>query len=125
MRWCLKIWVLFIILCAVSCTHDNQRLEAALSLAGENRAELEKVLRHYEDDTLKYRAARFLIENMPYHTYYDGKELEKFRKYFTCFTHTRKTSSELIDSLKKADGEFLWAVCSGEGMSRSSILPIW
>ena len=42
MRWCLKIWVLFIILCAVSCTHDNQRLEAALSLAGENRAELEK-----------------------------------------------------------------------------------
>ena len=106
MRWCLKIWVLFIILCAVSCTHDNQRLEAALSLAGENRAELEKVLRHYEDDTLKYRAARFLIENMPYHTYYDGKELEKFRKYFTCFTHTRKTSSELIDSLKKADGEF-------------------
>ena len=39
----------------------------ALTHAGENRMELEKVLRHYEDDTLKLRAASFLMENMPYH----------------------------------------------------------
>ena len=45
-----------------SCQPD--RLDTALELAGENRAELEKVLAHYKNDKPKYRAARFLIENM-------------------------------------------------------------
>lgn len=51
------------ILCLCACREN--RLERALSLAGENRAELEKVLDHYSDDSLKLEAARFLIENMP------------------------------------------------------------
>mgnify|MGYP001164469204 CR=1 FL=1 len=43
-------------------------LEIALQQAGENRVELEKVLSRYQidpADSLKYRAACFLIENMP------------------------------------------------------------
>lgn len=42
-------------------------LDIALELAGENREELEKVLTHYgaPEDSLKYKAACFLIENMP------------------------------------------------------------
>lgn len=68
MRVFLKLLLLFFVLFSVSCTPDRQRLDAALEAAGDNRAELEKVLRHYKGDTLKYRAARFLIENMPYHT---------------------------------------------------------
>ena len=46
-------------------------LEIALQQAGENRVELEKVLSRYQidpADSLKYRAACFLIENMPYYT---------------------------------------------------------
>ncbi|WP_294629077.1 hypothetical protein [uncultured Bacteroides sp.] len=42
-------------------------LEFVLSAAGNNRAELERVLSHYQTspaDSLKYKAARFLIENM-------------------------------------------------------------
>ena len=46
---------------------QNDPLEYALTHAGENRMELEKVLHHYEDETLKLGAAKFLIENMPYH----------------------------------------------------------
>lgn len=42
----------------------DTKLEWALSLAAENKAELEKVLAHYEKDSLKYEAARLLIENM-------------------------------------------------------------
>ena len=106
MRVFLKLLLLFFVLFSVSCTPDRQRLDAALEAAGDNRAELEKVLRHYKGDTLKYRAARFLIENMPYHTYYVGKELEKYKKYFICFPLTRKTPAELMDSLKEADGAF-------------------
>jgi hypothetical protein len=56
-----------------SCSRPPSRLEQALALAGENRGELEKVLAHYSADpadSLKYRAARFLIENMAIHYYY-------------------------------------------------------
>ena len=42
-------------------------MEKALEISGTNRAELEKVLEHYREDSLKLRAARFLIENMQYH----------------------------------------------------------
>ena len=55
----------------LSCSDKNNELESALHYAGTNRAELEKVLRYYEGDSLKYRAAVFLIENMPYHFGYD------------------------------------------------------
>jgi hypothetical protein len=52
-----------------SCT-SHSALEQSLHLAGANRPELEKVLQRYKAnpaDSLKYRAACFLIENMPYH----------------------------------------------------------
>jgi hypothetical protein len=50
-----------------ACSRMPSRLEQALALAGANRAELEKALAHYSADaadSLKYRAACFLIENM-------------------------------------------------------------
>lgn len=53
-----------------------------MELAGENRPELEAVLQHYSTDkadSLKYRAARFLIENLPLHYGYAGKGLEDFK----------------------------------------------
>ncbi len=46
-------------------------LETSLEQAGKNRTELEEVLTHFSrlpEDSLKYKAARFLIENMPGHT---------------------------------------------------------
>lgn len=47
----------------LSCTR-NPGLERTFQRAGANRVELEKVLRHYEDDERKYRAALFLLERM-------------------------------------------------------------
>ena len=49
----------------LSCTRYEPGLEQALALAGDNRIELEKVLMKYSADpadSLKYRAAVFLIE---------------------------------------------------------------
>lgn len=51
-------------LVCISCA-NNDSLEQALSLAGENRQELEQVLEHYKDEPLRLKAAQFLIENMP------------------------------------------------------------
>lgn len=58
----------------------DSRLKDALLQAGENRSELEVVLEHFKNDpdTLKYGAARFLIENMPYHYSYVGKSMEAY-----------------------------------------------
>ena len=57
-----------VVLCLQSCRRDAA-LERALAFAGDNRRELEGVLLHYKDDSLKQAAARFLIANMPYHFY--------------------------------------------------------
>ncbi len=56
----------------ISCHNSKDRkLESALELAGENRTELQKVLDHYSQnpaDSLKLEAAKFLIENMRWHS---------------------------------------------------------
>lgn len=80
-----KIGAFIISICLFSaCNHVPNRLEQALEFAGDNRAELEKVLRHYEGDTLKYRAARFLIENMPHcYSYRQGGELDSVKRVRT------------------------------------------
>lgn len=72
----------FILSFALLCSGCESRLETALNLAGENRPELEKVLQHYSTDkadSLKYRAARFLIENLPLHYGYAGKGVDDFK----------------------------------------------
>ena len=63
--------------CLLSC---DRIPEQALQQAGENRVEMEKVLAHFKDDPdpLKYRAAKFLIENMPYHYTYEGDAVEAY-----------------------------------------------
>lgn len=60
----------------LACTNETKQLDIALQQAKDNKEELEKVLTHFENDSLKYRAACFLIENMPYHDYYEGEGLE-------------------------------------------------
>ena len=75
--------VLFFLLTISSCKdNQNQALERALIMAGENRAELEKVLEHYsvyDADSLKLKSALFLIENMPGH--YSYKDTSYINSY--------------------------------------------
>ena len=58
-----KLILLLVVLCMLSCTR-NVGLERTFQRAGENRVELEKVLRHYEEDERKRDAALFLLERM-------------------------------------------------------------
>lgn len=55
-------------------------LEEALSQAGSNRDELFQVIRHYQDggDSLKLKAALFLIENMTDKYYLTGKAIDEY-----------------------------------------------
>lgn len=72
--------LLYLVLAFVSC---HSPLERALIAAEDNRAELEKVINHYqqyESDSLKLRAAIFLIENMPGHQSLDGPAINSYYK---------------------------------------------
>lgn len=65
-------YILHFIICfsfILSCNSKNKKLEFALQQAGHNHHELKKVLNYYKNDSLKYKAALFLIENMPYYSY--------------------------------------------------------
>jgi hypothetical protein len=75
-------------------------LESALKQAKENRAELEKVLNYYNKsprDSLKYKAACFLIENMVHH-YHIKEEASVFIRH-----HLRKQKDYSGDILYEPD----------------------
>ncbi len=59
-----------ILFCMCGSSEQDRELVHALHMAGENRGELERVLRHFEGDSLKLEAAKFLICNMPGHYSY-------------------------------------------------------
>lgn len=89
------VW-LGVLLFLTACTH-NRRLEYALDFAGENRAELEKVLEHYKDSGLKYDAACFLIENMPRYYSYTGDELDSIKVVQAGIYYKKRLVKELKD----------------------------
>lgn len=76
-----NIFYFYILIIITSCSHYPKEIEYALKLAGKNRPELEKVLAHYSknpEDSLKYKAAVFLIENMPWHYSYKGEAVDYY-----------------------------------------------
>lgn len=76
-----KTILMLLILAISSCINRINKLEEALVLSGENRLELEKVIEHYsknKSDSLKLKAAIFLIENMPGHYSYVSDELNQY-----------------------------------------------
>jgi hypothetical protein len=97
-------------------------VEYALQLADNNRSELEKVLEHYrmQKDKLKYRAAEFLIANMPYHYTINYSLLDSFRFHIRTTTPTAHSlydfeqkygklagSQYMIPDIEVIDSEFL------------------
>lgn len=64
------LYTILICTLVLACTRYPAGVEETLSQAGRNRGELEKVLCHYREhpeDSLKYQAACFLIDNMKWH----------------------------------------------------------
>jgi hypothetical protein len=79
----MKFTILIMILVILTACTGQSRLERILALAGDNRTELERTLEHYSKDpadSLKYRAACFLIMQMPHCHFGDGPEYEDFMR---------------------------------------------
>lgn len=92
--------VIAILLCvlAVSCRMHSvsSELEETLSQAGSNRGELFRVLTHYEEegDSLKLRAAQFLLENMAWKAYATGRVVEEYFAFMDSVFRTGHKSEE-------------------------------
>lgn len=95
MRSYLHIIPITIIFICISC-RDN--LDYALELAGDNKEELLKVLDHFKNDpdSLKYGAARFLIENMAYHHTWGGKGVNSVDSAYLAMSEYPKEQREKI-----------------------------
>lgn len=96
-----KILSIIALSIAIVACGGKTNLETALIQAGGNRAELEKVLNHYAEDSLKYKAACFLIENMPYHYYYTGEEVDYEKQFFKMLHETTLSPEVIADSLNR------------------------
>ena len=106
----MKYFPLFLLILILSCCNDkDNKLNVALNMAGENRKELKKVLAHYKAnpaDSLKYKAACFLIENMPYHFSYEGELLEKFKnELFQTAITNNCTGEKAIEIMERKYGK--------------------
>lgn len=123
------LYVLCACIALISCDNQKSKLNTALNLAGDNKEELEKVLNHFKalpSDSLKYKAAVFLIENIPYHKY--KSPIVEFNKVFDSIQNYPKNklrrgvfenildsvskiihprNSELIYDVKRVDSNFL------------------
>ncbi|MCQ2974402.1 MAG: hypothetical protein MJ211_06275 [Bacteroidales bacterium] len=88
-------------LCCQSCVNTIKPLEFALEQAGENRSELEAVLKHYENDPEKLKAAEFLIENMPAHYSYKGDDIHKYYDMAVPILESDLTPEQQQDTLLK------------------------
>lgn len=84
----------------VACSNpafEQTQLEYALDFAGDNRGELEKVLTHYKDDSLKLKAAEFLIRNMPRcYSYQQGGDMDSVKKVRACANSFGQVDEKLL-----------------------------
>lgn len=68
--------ITFLLFILVGCASYSDSLKSNFQLAGKNKSELKKVIHHYSvhsTDSLKIKAAIFLIENMDAHMSYVSK----------------------------------------------------
>ncbi len=90
------------IICSCQIAETDNQLEYALELAKDNRQEMEKVLDHFSDDSVKYEAAAFLIRNMPGHySYADTTAITKYSHEVDSIVTAMRDSSDyaLRDSI--------------------------
>ncbi|QTD38544.1 hypothetical protein JL193_04450 [Polaribacter batillariae] len=79
---CIFTIIVALLLSLSSCSEPSKEIGQALKLAGENKAELQKVIDHYQapKDSLKLKAALFLIGNMDSHYYKTIAPREKWER---------------------------------------------
>ncbi|NDV81664.1 transglutaminase domain-containing protein [Bacteroides sp. 51] len=84
--------VIILLLILFSCKKEPDHLQDALNESGVNRSELECVLQHYQNDSIKLRAAFFLLFNMKGLHTLDGNSMDVF---YCVMDSLRKSTDEM------------------------------
>ena len=87
---------------SVGCVPDEEMKVRNLVLR-ENPG-LRHVLQLYEGDSLKYKAALFLIDNLPYHQGVDSGDLRPMYKSYELFSTGKFSYQEALDSAARQYG---------------------
>lgn len=106
---CFVIFLISLVFFFGACM-PQERTSKVLEYAGDNRIELLKVLDHYrkENDSLKLKAAIFLIQNMPQHYTLTGPTIQAYAERIYNFNGTIDThiANEWWKGLKEASPQF-------------------
>ena len=106
---CNNVYLVIILLAIVSCGRKNDTmLEEALKAAGDNRAELEAVLTHYEDDKLKLESAGYLISNMSGLYSYDKRITELCSPFYDQYDSIAKKYDHEKNIERGREVDSLW-----------------
>lgn len=100
--WKILKFCLIFMICFTACSRNSDKIQLALKLSGKNRLELEKVISHYSknvSDSLKLKAAYYLIENMPGHFTLRGEKIDECRERINCDTLTSYYHKKLMNIL--------------------------
>lgn len=115
-----KINLVFLLVLALfSCKQEPEKIDIALNLASGNSEELKVVLDRYKRhraDSLKYKAAVFLIENMAYH--YSYKPLPGFEPAFDSIA-----KCPLNDTRKKIFRSILSTASQSSPLAAPELIP--
>ena len=119
-----KLIVIITISFLVSCNRVPSGVRDVLDLAGDNRIELEKVIRHYQEtgEKEKLKAAYFLIENMQYNYSNDGDEIKKFDKIFDILDSLYNSNIKGKD-LVQTEWDSLVNIYGTPRIRKSKVLP--
>lgn len=94
---------LSLLLCSCNGTYQGP-LNEALTLAEQNRSNLEAVLHHFSGNDEMREATEWLISNMAGHYTLDGPLYDNYTGYYRMFSEKGKAALPVIDSLATADG---------------------
>lgn len=104
-----------LILITVSCS-GNDRIEKAVRISGDNRAEILEALSYFEGDMKKSEAVEWTVGNMPGNHTLGGHALKSYQGYYHLFSEIGKEAIPRIDSLVKDEGFSVGALTKYEDL---------
>ena len=98
--------VVFLMIFITGC--NNMNMTTPINKVLKVNPSLEKVLHKYSSDSLKYLAAKFLIENLDSHYGYSEEQIKPYLKMYELFGTGKLSIEEAEDSVKKLYPQFFY-----------------
>ena len=91
-------------MCGIGCSESSDR-EHVREMVLQGNPGLRGILELYRDDSLKYQAALFLIDNLAYYQSPDSGEMVSMYKAYDVFSTGKYTYKQALDSAEKVCGK--------------------